>query len=100
MVAESFELADVDAFDCLGVHVPVVVVRPQVDVAGVGVVQKMPDDDEDGSPDGDESLLPPAASGQASVASAEERVRLAGAWRKPATRRPGATYSSLSAQPA
>jgi len=73
-VAEGFELADVSTFDGLDVHVSVVGVWSEVFVAGLGVTEQVPDDDEDGSTDGDEGLLLPASAGQAPVAGAEERV--------------------------
>ena len=52
--AEGFQLADVAADLAAGVGVLRVVIRAEVAVAGLGVLEQVPDDDEDGAPDGDD----------------------------------------------
>src|SRR3954451_9896272 len=78
LVAEGFELVDVGAFLAFGVDPLVVEVGSEVVVAGLGIGQQMPDDDQDGAADGDDGLLRAAAASDAPVAFAEEGVGLAG----------------------
>lgn len=71
VVAESLELADVVVF--AGVRVGVVaaeVIGAKVMESGLGILQEMPDDDEDGPSDGDDGTLFASASGDSSVAFA------------------------------
>ena len=56
-VVEGLELSDQVAGFAVGVVTFGVVVRAEVDVAGVGVVEEVPDDDKDGSGDCDEGPL-------------------------------------------
>jgi len=77
-VAEGFELADVLAAKAVGVDAPGVEVRAEVGVAGVGVGEQVPDDDQDGAADGDVGFPGAAAAGDAPVAGAEEAVGLGG----------------------
>src|SRR5215207_1265487 len=73
-VAEGFELADVVALGALGVDAGVVEASTEVVVAQVGVGQQVPDDDQDGAADRDDGAVLAAASGDASVALAQEGV--------------------------
>ena len=77
-VAEGFELADVVAGGAVFADALVVVAGAEVVVAGGGVGEQVPDDDQDGAGDRDEGLELAAAPGQAPVAFAEEGVGLAG----------------------
>src|SRR5690242_15497342 len=77
VVAEGFELALGVAGLAAAVGVPGVSVGAEVAVAGGGVVQQVPDADEDGPADGAAGLLPPAAAGaggQAAEPLAQEGV--------------------------
>jgi hypothetical protein len=78
-VAEGFELVDEVADLAVGVDVGGVEVWAQVVESGGGVGQEVPDDDEDGSGDGDEGFEFAAAFDQSSVAFPEEGVGLGGA---------------------
>src|SRR6266704_4235389 len=81
VVAEGFELALGVAGLAAAVGVPGVPVRAEVAVAGGGVVQEMPDDDEDGPAYGAAGFLAAAsagAGGDAAEALAEEGVRVRG----------------------
>src|SRR5712691_4342183 len=81
VVAEGLKLAAGVAGLAAAVGVPGVPIRSEVAVAGGGVVQQVPDDDEDGPAHGAAGLLPPAsarAGGQAAEALAQERVRVRG----------------------
>ena len=71
-VAEGFELAYVVALASFGVDALGVVARSQVEVAGVGVGEQVPGDDEDGVAEGGDGALGSAAAGDATVALAEE----------------------------
>ena len=73
-VAEGFELAYVVALASFGVDALGVVARSQVEVAGVGVGEQVPGDDEDGVAEGGDGALGSAAAGDATVALAEEGV--------------------------
>ena len=73
-VAEGFELPDVVAGAVVGVGTAAGVVRSQVAVAGIGLAQQMPDDDQDRPPDRDGGSWASATAGQAPVALAEEGV--------------------------
>ena len=77
-MAEGLELADEVSGLAVGVEAAGVVVRAEVDVAGVGVGEEVPDDHEDRAGDGDEGSLLAAAADEAPVALAEERVGLGG----------------------
>src|SRR5215468_9634908 len=63
VVAEGFELALGVAGLAAAVGVPGVPVGAEVAVAGGGVVQQVPDDDEDGPAHGAAGLLAPASAG-------------------------------------
>ena len=63
VVAEGLKLAAGVAGLAAAVGVPGVPVRSEVAVAGGGVVEQVPDDDQDGPADGAAGLLPPAAAG-------------------------------------
>src|SRR6516225_1913078 len=63
VVAEGLELALGVAGLAAAVGVPGVPARSEVPVAGGGVVQQVPHDDEDGPAHGAAGLLPPAATG-------------------------------------
>src|SRR5689334_21259183 len=79
VVAEGLELASGVAGLAAAVGVPGVPVGSEVAVAGGGVVQQVPDDDEDGPAHGAAGLLPPAPAGtggQAAEPLAQERVRV------------------------
>ncbi len=69
LVAEGGELADEVARAAL------VEVGVEVDVAGVGVGEEVPHDDEDRALDGDECLLLPLSSREAAVALPPRRCR-------------------------
>ncbi len=74
--AECFQLADVAADLAVGVGVLRVVVGAEVAVAGFGVLEQVPDDNEDGPADSDVGFPPPAPAGpggEAAVPFAEER---------------------------
>jgi hypothetical protein len=75
-VPECFELADVVAGLALGVDAAGVVAGAEVVVAGSGVGQQVPDDDQDGAGDGDQGLELAAALDDPAVAFAEEGVGL------------------------
>ena len=77
-VAECFELADEVAGFLVGVDAAGVVAGAEVVVAGGGVGEQVPDDDQDGAGDGDEGLELAAAVDEAPVAFAEEGVGLGG----------------------
>jgi len=77
-VAERLELADEVAGLAVGVEAVGVVVGSEVDVAGVWIVDEVPDDHEDRSGDRDEGSLLATATNEAAVALAEERVGLGG----------------------
>ncbi len=81
VVAEGFELAFVAAGLAAAVGVPGVVVRAEVAVAGGGVLQQVPDGDQDGAADGDVRLVPSAAgaAADAAVPFAQERIGAGGA---------------------
>ena len=68
VVAEGFELADEVAGLAGGVGPSLVVLGPEVGVAGGGVVDQVPDDDQDGAGDGDQGLEMALAFDQAPVA--------------------------------
>src|SRR5256886_17464589 len=51
-VAEGFELVDVGSFPAFGVDALLEEARSEVGVAGLGVGEQMPDDDQDGAADG------------------------------------------------
>jgi len=77
VVAEGLELAAGVAGLAAAVGVPGVPVRSKILVAGGGVVEQVPDDDQDGPADGAAGFLAPAsagAGGQASEPLAEEGV--------------------------
>src|SRR3984885_11566209 len=63
VVAEGLELSSGVAGLAAAVGVPGVPVRSEVAVAGGGVVEQVPDDDQDGAADGAAGLRPPAAAG-------------------------------------
>ncbi len=73
-VSEGLELSDVVALLGFGVDRSGVVIRPEVDVVGIGVGQQVPDDDEHRASDCDLCPLLAAASGDAAIALAEEGV--------------------------
>ena len=81
LVAEGFELADVGLCAALGVGAFVVEVRAQIGEVGLGVGQEMPDDHEDGAPDGDDGLVRATAPGDAPVAFTQEGVGFPGGGR-------------------
>lgn len=60
-LAEGFELSDEVSGLVGGVEAVGAVVRSEVDVPGVGVVEEVPDDHEDGSGDADEGASLAAA---------------------------------------
>src|SRR6266496_1293660 len=70
--AERLELADVVADLLVLVGAAGVVVGAEVGIAGLRVVEQVPDDDQDGAGDSDLGFGPPAAAGDALVAFAEE----------------------------
>jgi hypothetical protein len=79
VVAEGLELALGVAGLAAAVGVPGVPAGAEVPVAGGGVVQEVPDDDEDGPAHGAAGLLPAAAAGaggEAAEALPEEGVRV------------------------
>ena len=76
-VAEGYELADVVAPAAVGIDAGGVEVRAEVGVAGFGVGQQMPDDDQDRPADGGVGFLG-AAAGDAPVPLAQEGVGLPG----------------------
>ena len=76
--AEGFQLADVVAGLLGFVDAAGVVASTQVVVAGGGVGEQVPDDDQDGAGDGDQGLALAAAFDDAPVALAEEGVGLGG----------------------
>ena len=82
-VAEGFELADVLAAKAVGVDAPGVEVRAEVGVAGVGVGEQVPDDDQDGAADGDVGFPGAAAAGDAPRAPRKLSVLAAAADLKP-----------------
>ena len=59
LVAEGFELADVVALGALRVDPGVVEAGTEVVIAGLGIGQQVPDDDQDGAADRDDGLLVP-----------------------------------------
>jgi hypothetical protein len=65
-------LADVVVFAGVGVGAFVEVVGAEVMEPGLGVLEEVPDDDKDGPSDGDDGTLLASASGDPSVAFAEE----------------------------
>ena len=73
-VAERRQLGEVVANSPLGVDASRVVVGAEVVVAGTGVGQQVPDDDQDGPGDRDERLQLAAAFDDAAVPLAEEGV--------------------------
>src|SRR3954454_2333391 len=79
LVAEGVQGADVVADGALGAAAGVVVVGSEFGEGGLLVAEQVPDDGEDGAADGDDGFLLPAASGDASVAFAEECVGAGGA---------------------
>jgi hypothetical protein len=81
VVAEGFELASGVAGLAAAVGVPGVPVGSEVAVAGGGVVEQVPDEDQDGPGRGAAGLFPPApagAGGQAAEALAEEGAGVRG----------------------
>src|SRR5690348_17405304 len=81
VVAEGLELALGVAGLAAAVGVPGVPVRSEVPVAGGGIVQQVPDDDEDGPAHGAAGFLAPApagAGGQAAEPLAEEGAGVRG----------------------
>jgi len=58
-VAEGFELADVVAHLAVLVHPAGVIAGAEVVVAGGGVIEQVPDDDQDGAGDRDRALSLP-----------------------------------------
>src|SRR5512135_3671704 len=81
VVAEGLELAAGVAGLAAAVGVPGVPAGSEVAVAGGGIVQQVPDDDQDGPAHSAARLLPPAASGtgrQAAEPLAQERVGVGG----------------------
>src|SRR5690348_9147599 len=81
VVAEGLELAAGVAGLAAAVGVPGVPVGSEVAVAGGGVVEQVPDDDQDGPAHGAAGLLPPAAAGTGGKAAeplAEEGVGVRG----------------------
>ena len=64
------------ALAAVGVDAGGVEVGAEVDEAGIGVGQQVPDDDQDGPADGDVGLGGAAAAGDPPVALAEEGVGL------------------------
>ena len=61
VVAEGLD--ELSAGLAAAVGVPGVPVRSEIAVAGGGIVEQVPDDDQDGTADGAAGLLPPAAAG-------------------------------------
>src|SRR5215813_13687327 len=78
LVAEGFELADVVALAALGVDPSVVEVAAQVGVAGGGVGEQVPDDDQQGPADGHDGFLAAPAAGDPPVPLAQEGVGAGG----------------------
>ena len=78
MVSEGFELVDEVAGLAVLVDAVGVEVGAEVVVAGGGVGEEVPDDDEDRAGDGDERFEFAAAFDEAAVALAEERVGFGG----------------------
>src|SRR6266568_1559319 len=74
-VAEGFELADVVAGGAVFADALVVVAGAEVVVAGGGVGEQVPDDDQDGAGDRDEGLELAAAPGQAPLRAPDWMVR-------------------------
>ena len=74
VVSERFELVDEVACPAVFVDPADVKVGAEVLVAGGGVGQQVPDDDQDRAFDGDESCELAAATDEAAVALAEEGV--------------------------
>lgn len=72
-VPDGFELTDVVALGVAGVAVGVVVVGTEIDEVGAWLGQHVPDDDQDGSADGDDGLLLSASAGDATVAFTQGR---------------------------
>src|SRR5215469_7565576 len=77
-VAEGFELADVVAHLAVLVDPAGVIAGAEVVVAGGGVIEQVPDDDQDGAGDRDQGLELAPALDQAPVAFPQEGVGLAG----------------------
>jgi hypothetical protein len=67
-VAEGFELADLVRAAALGIDAAGVEVWAEVSVAGFGIGQQVPDDDQDRAADGDVGFLGAAAAGDPAVA--------------------------------
>src|SRR5438045_5828205 len=77
--AESLDLPDVVAELAGDIGAGLVVAVAEVGVAGFGVTEQVPDDDQDGAGDGDLGLGLAAAAGDAVVALAEEAGGAGGA---------------------
>ncbi|GAB7184563.1 hypothetical protein ATKI12_6373 [Kitasatospora sp. Ki12] len=78
LVAELFELPDEDAGLAGGIAEAVVPLGAEVLVGGVGAVDQVPGDDEDGAGDGDQGSVVAPSFDQAAVARAEEGVGAGG----------------------
>jgi hypothetical protein len=78
LVAQGFELADVAALAAFGADAGVVEVAAEVVVAGAGVGEQVPDDDQQGPADGYHGFHPAAAAGDAPVSLAQAGVGLGG----------------------
>ncbi|WP_427006162.1 hypothetical protein [Pseudarthrobacter sp. H2] len=74
-------MADVIALLPIGVDAGVVEIGAEVDVAGCGIDEQVPDDDQDGSGDSDQGLEPAQPFDQAAVPLPQEGVGLIGKWR-------------------
>ena len=70
-VAEGFELPNVTAFLGRRIDVPLVVIDPQILIARIGIFQQVPDDHQDGAPDGDHCPGLTTPSGDAPVPAAK-----------------------------
>jgi len=76
LISKGTELADEIARSSVLVEFPLVEVRTEIDEAGVGVCEEMPDDDEDRARHRDECPGLTSAADESTVALAEEGVRL------------------------
>jgi len=72
------KLADVVAFAGVGIGTAAEVIGAEILELGVGFLEEVPDDDEDGASDGDYGSVFAAAPGKPSVAFAQEGIRLSG----------------------
>src|SRR3954454_15150136 len=78
LVAEGLELLKVAALLAVGAGPVVVELGSEVVEPSLGIRQQVPHDDQDRAADHDDGLLSPTASGDASIAFAEEGVGLGG----------------------